>query len=498
MDEAFDIIDTVRFVQATRDSGYRSISAALSEVVDNSLQAGASRIDIVLNDASGDVRGQSIAVLDNGAGMSTANLRAALQFGGSERFNDRQGTGRFGMGLPNSSLSQARRVDVYSWREPRAVWTAHLDLDEILADSMKQILPPVKSNPPEQFDTMAFSSGTLVIWTKLDRAQPLDCNATARSLGRSMGRIFRYFLWQDRKIFINGLPIVPFDPLYMVRDTSVPWVKGEPYGEVLTYEIMATADKSSSVEVRFSELPVLDLGMRSNADKRLAGITNGAGVSVVRGGREIDYGWYFLGKRRENYDDWWRCEIKFQPCLDELFGVSHTKQGIRPSETLCSIMNTEMSAIARDLNRRVRIAHIALAARTEERAAIKMAANRERFLLPLPVPKPDGTASSPSVSLDTRYSLAVEKIDCRQFCQTRFENGEVKVALNSMHEFFINVYRPLSERPRGQHLKRQLDLLLLALGRSMSQTRSKSERKAVERFLADWSRAMATFYRSGA
>ena len=30
--------------------------------------------------------------------------------------------------------------------------------------------------------------------------------------------------------------------------------------------------------------------------------------------REIDFGWFFMGnKRRENYDDWWRCEVKFEP-----------------------------------------------------------------------------------------------------------------------------------------------------------------------------------------
>ncbi len=28
--------------------------------------------------------------------------------------------------------------------------------------------------------------------------------------------------------------------------------------------------------------------------------------------RESDYGWFFMGpKRKENYDDWWRCEVAF-------------------------------------------------------------------------------------------------------------------------------------------------------------------------------------------
>ena len=86
-------------------------------------------------------------------------------------------------------------------------------------------------------------------------------------------------------------------------------------------------------------LPVEEWCSLSNEEKNAHGISKGAGVSVVRGGREIDCGWYFMGsKRKENYDDWWRCEISFSPELDELFGVTHTKQKIYPNEMLESIL----------------------------------------------------------------------------------------------------------------------------------------------------------------
>ena len=87
--------------------------------------------------------------------------------------------------------------------------------------------------------------------------------------------------------------------------------------------------------VTFSELPVHEWHDLPNEEKRQLGIVNGAGVSVVRAGREIDYGWFFLdGKRRENYDDWWRAEIRFDAVLDEAFGITHTKQQIRPLDYL--------------------------------------------------------------------------------------------------------------------------------------------------------------------
>ena len=129
MTATIELVNPVQFIQATRDSGYRNIALALAELVDNSLQADASQVDIFIED---DAEAPFIAVLDDGCGMDKSKLSSALQFGGSDRFGDRSGMGRFGMGLPNSSLSQARHVDVYSWRNPRYVWHSYLDMDEIL------------------------------------------------------------------------------------------------------------------------------------------------------------------------------------------------------------------------------------------------------------------------------------------------------------------------------------------------------------------------------
>src|SRR5262245_35096028 len=99
------LVSEEHFVLATRDTGYRTVAAAVAELVDNSLQAGATDIQILVSDTDG--LGLSVAVLDNGCGMDAAVISTALRFGGTTRFNDRTGSGRYGMGLPNSSLSRA-------------------------------------------------------------------------------------------------------------------------------------------------------------------------------------------------------------------------------------------------------------------------------------------------------------------------------------------------------------------------------------------------------
>ena len=130
----FSIVAVDRFIQATRDSGYKNTSSAVAELVDNAIQADATRIRITVCHATdGETGAVELLVQDDGTGMDPFTLRTALRFGGTTRFNDRTGLGRYGMGLPNSSLSQARRVTVYTWRTPGEVYMSYLDVDKIAA-----------------------------------------------------------------------------------------------------------------------------------------------------------------------------------------------------------------------------------------------------------------------------------------------------------------------------------------------------------------------------
>ena len=89
-----------QFIIATRETGYRTTSSAVAELIDNALQAGARRINIRTRHFERNAQeGPHVAVLDDGSGMDPRLLSNALRFGGTERFDDRRGLGRFGMGL---------------------------------------------------------------------------------------------------------------------------------------------------------------------------------------------------------------------------------------------------------------------------------------------------------------------------------------------------------------------------------------------------------------
>lgn len=514
----WSIIALDKFIQATRDSGYKGTASAISELVDNAIQADAKHIAISVvakPSATEDGKAIEISVLDNGCGMDPFTLRQALRFGGSTRFGDRRGLGRYGMGLPNASLSQARRVTVYTWQGGGArgrqatsarVFSSYLDVDEIAGGLTIDVPQPrVEKSPPV---TCVGASGTLVHWTLCDRLDNRRVSTIVRKLEAELGRRFRHFIWKGLRITINGDTLEAFDPLYLHPHATLHGAS--LFGDELTYEVRADAadpKKTGWVRVRFTELPVQTWHKLTNEEKRRMGLSKGAGVSIVRAGREVDYGWFFMGaKNRENYDDWWRCEIQFDPILDEAFGITHTKQQARPQAHLIEALTPDIEAAARILNGRARKAHNAAKMSDRFAEAARIANERDHLLRPLPTRvDPEARAlmmeiedSHPSLRDDgagapSRYGIVEHAVKDTSFFTLAQDGERLVLVLNPDHPFYREIYKPLSEgnSPQDPQLRAKLELLLLAAARSEASTSGKVPALAKHR--REWSNTLAAF-----
>ena len=446
------LVDPTQFLRATREAGYRSTASALAELVDNAVQAGARRIAIDIS--RGDTGEPSVEVRDDGQGMTRREMALCLRFGGSARFDDRTSLGRFGMGLPNASMSQARRVDVTSWRGSRA-FTAYLDLDECLQGGDARGLAP---RPVTKRDLPGSASGTIVRWEKCDRLDRRQMAALERRVKQELGQTYRYYLAGGLSIELNGSQIGPVDPLLSL---AAPRPGSAPFGERLVYEV-ATASGLATVTVRFVELPVRQWHALADAEKRRLGIAGGAGVSVLRHQREIDFGWFFMGsKRRENYDDWWRAEIEFPASLDEAFGVTNLKQGIRPQLQLIDLLAPDVEAMARALNARARNRFDTLKLEASSEPACAQAERAEKLL--------DVPHQSTAPGRSRRYQLRVAPLRTSQPLRFRIRPTTITVEVNEKHPFFRDIYRPLlTGSPAGDHasVRQAFEVALLALGRA--------------------------------
>jgi hypothetical protein len=359
-----EIVPARLAIKSMMDSGYKNAAYALAELMDNSIQAKATDVELLCIEKRSTVeqrsrdRVESIAVLDNGVGMPSDVLELALQFGNGTRLDQENhtGMGKFGMGLPSASISQARKVEVWSWQGgvDSAMYT-YLDVHEIISGEMSSIPTPEKKSIPEEWLKVGKhfdKTGTLVVWSGLDRCIWKTGEAIISNSEFLIGRMYRKFLNNDKvKIRMATFDgdakartqkfekfAKPNDPLYLMSGTSTPAPYNdepmfEPYPALDNYETIIPIKFNGSthnVVIRTSMAKLAARGESSTGG--LAGnqaygqhASKNIGVSVLRAGRELelDLSWANWGERKER---WWGLEIEFPPALDELFGVTNNKQ----------------------------------------------------------------------------------------------------------------------------------------------------------------------------
>jgi len=506
LNTAFPLVVADQFIQATRDSGYKSLGSALAELVDNAFEAKASNVIITLEKRKiDDAQDVLVRVADDGLGMNVETLRHALQFGWSSRFNQRDSHGRYGMGLPNASLSHARRAEILSSCDGMAASGTYLDVDEIVSGHTEGIPEPYAVSWTEFTRTSLFQRGTAVTWRKCDRLLERKLGPLTRRLRVELGRLFRYQIWAKKSIVVNGEVVVPFDPTFTREGANL--VGASPFGPVLTFEVTISNGngqvKSSIINVRFVELPVSEWHGLSNVEKNSQGIAKNAGVSIVRAGREIDCGWFFMGqKRKENYDDWWRCEVCFDPDLDELFGVTHTKQEIHPTEQLLSILVPDLERTARELNARARRAFTEVKDAALRRRSESLAERFDNLMEP-PGENDRKTKRAPRQRFKggrgqiagLEYRLRFNAFEGEDLFEASLDGTRLAVTLNENHPFVRRVWPTDGDRgEQGGEMQYTVELLLLALARcEFALARMPEDRQRIEVFRHAWSNTLATF-----
>ena len=352
-------------IRALRDSRYHNTAYAIAELIDNSIDADAELIELLCMETRQVTARQtrnrmsSIAVLDNGSGMDVRTLFEALKFGGGTRHESIRGIGKYGMGLPTASLSQCKRVDVWTWQDRLdSMWHSSIDADNIEQGDSLVPYPDRGAPIPDEWrntgnrEIFSHRSGTLVVWSKLDKLQWKTANAIIQNTEREVGRIHRHYIdagihtivaksFLDRRQsnFTNSTIFVANDPLYLMTRTSVPespWDNEpmfEPWGQPKHYAHRVDG-KEQTIEVRYSivkpgALKTDLITQNPGATLRGRHARHNIGVSVVREDREIVLEDSFLregGSAENPQNRWWGCEVSFRSGSDELFGLDHNKQ----------------------------------------------------------------------------------------------------------------------------------------------------------------------------
>lgn len=349
--------------EAIRSTGYSTTANAIGEIVDNSIQAGASKVKIIVEVRRGYRTKTSeretqiierIGIIDNGCGMDSETLRMALIFGEGTHFDEKHGLGKFGVGLPQASLSQGSVLKVWSWQDgiESAIYSGYDIYDDNWRAQGSQVPVPIKEEVPSEWAKHADSSktGTLVLWSNLDRLSCTKANTLFEKSEMLIGRMYRRWI-NEKKVSIEYIVINPdsgeeidcrqfkaVDPLFVMENTIVsdkdppvdpmfeemaPLSMNIPYkGDVYTITIRTSYAKKEIAK----KVTKQDSAGRTSYGK-IAG--ENIGLSIVREGRELklDKNWTMTtNNNRDPRHRWWGAEIEFGRELDEVFGVTNDKQ----------------------------------------------------------------------------------------------------------------------------------------------------------------------------
>ncbi|HBN8606940.1 TPA: ATP-binding protein [Pseudomonas aeruginosa] len=315
-----------------RDLGY-SLETAIADLIDNSISAGADRIDIIC-DVSGEL--PLVVILDNGKGMTEGELLAAMRHGtdNPRRHRSPRDLGRFGLGLKTASFSQCRSLTVVSTGDA-SICGAEWNLDRIDAadDWILSILDEADIQALPYVDRLG-RHGTAVLWRELDRMLEDEVgdrrqeivNEKLEVVGRHLALVFHRFLSGEVKghprvtLAINGHPIAAFDP----------FCRKNPATQVLPEEIVRIGD----AEVRLQPY-VLPHHSRLSASEydyyqdRSDFISNQGGY-VYRNGRLMAWGDWFRLVPKGEATKLARVQIDFPNSLDEAWTIDIKKSRARP------------------------------------------------------------------------------------------------------------------------------------------------------------------------
>lgn len=332
-----------RLTNSLRDIGY-DLPAAVADLVDNSVAAGASRVEIVFDTAAEDPR---ILIADDGGGMSAHQLNEALRFGTRRSYREGE-LGRYGLGLKTASLSQGRRLTVVSRRPPAGpVAVRQLDLDTIEEfDEWLVVHPGNTGSVLRAREMLAEQLNTVVVWECLDRLLPGERGtgyarrrlSTWKARTREhLAMVFHRFLDPSASrhltISVDGEKIEPWDPFAT--------------GEAATRELPPQSFEVPSetghgvVRLRRWVLPTRQSFSSPAEFDRAAGPrkwNRQQGLYVYRADRLVQWGGWAGVRGIDEHTKLARCALDFGTDLDSVFNINVAKMRVAVPSSLRTML----------------------------------------------------------------------------------------------------------------------------------------------------------------
>lgn len=338
-----------RLVESLRDTGY-SYQAAFADIVDNSIAAEATRIEVDIQES---VFGNEITVAfyDNGLGMDEQGLINAMKYG-SEKRPSPKSLGKFGMGLKTASTAFCKKLTVISERDNQ-INVKCWDINAIKEQDKWLLLTPTVSEYASQIEKLNHvspnGSGTVVIWEDVDRlitnsGSDIGSEAIKHLISEirdHLSATFGKFLigrehfknyqsaslnTPDVEIYINNELIIGWDPTGKFLNSAQ-----EPDRVLIErnlHKVLLAGGKSAKFELNGYVLP--NKNKMSEEELKAVRFSNdNQGFYIYREDRLIiGGGWPHRLFSQDSHTNLLRVELNFNHELDEYFEIDIRKSKV--------------------------------------------------------------------------------------------------------------------------------------------------------------------------
>jgi len=347
-----------RLALGMREMGY-TFKGAIADLVDNSISAGATNIDIFIEAIFGGyVR---VGVVDDGHGLELNQIRDAMKYG-SDAKHDLDSLSKFGLGLKTASSAFSKKFSMISrTKASNEVYFATWDIDEIVrVNDWKISKGKANTDQVEILDRFVKNNGTLVLWENIDKLIPEKSRHKANEVKKiikinesdlleHLSLVFQRFLEpkkydsisQQVKIRVNGKEVEAFDPFCEdEQDTTV--IINKPY------ELVLPSGKKGVITIRGFVIPRRERFSTPEAESAARIGNQNQGLFIYRKNRLITGpDWQGIYKPEPHYS-LARVDISFDPDLDEILKVGVRKSDITLDQDIKEFLSTEILPLVRN------------------------------------------------------------------------------------------------------------------------------------------------------
>lgn len=369
-DEASRSVDITpsarRLTNSLRDIGY-DFPSAVADIIDNSVSASATRVDIEMRFAGLD---SFVLIADDGVGMSEQVLNEALRFG-TRRSYAGDDLGRYGLGLKTASLSQCRRLTVATRTAPARsrLRMRTLDLDHVERNDRWEVLagPPGHQMPwaGEMLNYVRRGPGTVVVWDRLDRVLPgknpnggwgrRRLELLTSKLGDHLGMVFHRFIENKVSgrdplvITINGEKVAAWDPFAEAEEHTL---------ELPRRRVTIASDAAKGiVQFRPYVLPARAQFSSQHEFERLGGPrrwNRQQGLYIYRADRLIQSGGWSGMRASDEHTKLARAAVDFSTSLDDMFQINVAKMRVSLPPEVRTLLEPQVTTLCKTAEARYR------------------------------------------------------------------------------------------------------------------------------------------------